>query len=75
VRLAVQEQGLVMLDKGVEILTLEDAAAYLRISKRSVYRLLKEGKIPAKKIMHKWRFEREQLKEWIRNSSNSVISG
>ena len=64
-----------MLDKGVEILTLEDAAAYLRISKRSVYRLLKEGKIPAKKIMHKWRFEREQLKEWIRNSSNSVISG
>ncbi len=66
---------MVMLDKELEILTLEDAAAYLRLSKRSVYRLLKEGKIPAKKIMHKWRFEREQLKEWIRSSSTSVISG
>ncbi|HOW43267.1 MAG TPA: helix-turn-helix domain-containing protein [Candidatus Omnitrophota bacterium] len=58
-----------VLDKDVEILTLDEAATFLRLSKRSVYRLLKDGSLPAKKVMHKWRFEREQLKEWVRNSS------
>jgi excisionase family DNA binding protein len=49
-----------------EILTIEEAAAYLQIGKRSLYKLVKEGKIPGKKILNKWRFEKESLKEWIR---------
>ncbi len=57
-----------MLGADTEILTVDEAAFFLRLSKRSVYRLLKEGKIPARKIMHKWRFEREQLREWIRDA-------
>ena len=51
---------------GKEILTIEEAAAYLQIGKRSLYKLVKEGKIPGKKILNKWRFEKESLKEWIR---------
>jgi excisionase family DNA binding protein len=49
-----------------EILTIEEAAAYLQIGKRSLYKLVKEGRIPGKKILNKWRFEKESLKEWIR---------
>jgi excisionase family DNA binding protein len=49
-----------------EILTIEEAAAYLQIGKRSLYKLVKEGKIPGKKILNKWRFEKESLKLWIR---------
>jgi excisionase family DNA binding protein len=49
-----------------EILTIEEAAAYLQIGKRSLYKLVKEGNIPGKKILNKWRFEKESLKEWIR---------
>ena len=48
-----------------EILTVEEAAAYLQIGKRSLYRLAKQGKIPGKKILNKWRFERESLKRWV----------
>lgn len=59
-----------MVNNNIEILTIEEAADFLRLSKRSVYRLLKEGKIPATKVMHKWRFEREQLREWIRGSAD-----
>lgn len=55
-----------------DILTLEEAASFLRISKRSVYRMLKERSIPARKIMHKWRFDRDQLKEWIRSEAAAV---
>ena len=54
-----------------EIFTVDEAAYFLRLSKRSVYRLLKEGKIPARKIMHKWLFERQQLREWIRSGQQS----
>lgn len=48
-----------------DILTVEEAAAYLRIGKRSLYKLAKQGKVPGKKILNKWRFEKESLKEWV----------
>ena len=50
-----------------EILTIEEAASFLQISKKSLYKLAKEGKIPGKKVLNKWRFERDSLKAWIRN--------
>jgi len=51
-----------------DILTIEEAADYLRLGKRSVYKLAKAGKIPAKMVLNKWRFERESLREWVRKS-------
>lgn len=48
-----------------DILTVEEAAAYLQIGKRSLYKLAKQGKVPGKKILNKWRFEKESLKEWV----------
>ena len=49
-----------------EILTIEEAASFLQIGKRSLYNLVKEGKVPGKKVLNKWRFERESLKAWVR---------
>jgi len=49
-----------------EILTIEQAASFLQIGKKSLYRLVKEGVVPGKKVLNKWRFERERLKEWVR---------
>jgi len=48
-----------------EIMTIEEAADYLKIGKRSIYKLAKEGKIPGKKILNKWRFEKESLRRWV----------
>jgi len=48
-----------------EILTIEEAAAYLQIGKRSIYKLAKDGKIPGKKVLNKWRFEKESLRSWV----------
>jgi len=48
-----------------EILTIEEAAAYLQIGKRSIYKLAKEGKLPGKKVLNKWRFEKESLRQWV----------
>jgi excisionase family DNA binding protein len=48
-----------------EILTIGEAAKLLKIGKRSVYKLAKEKKIPAKKILNKWRFEKSALMDWV----------
>jgi len=49
-----------------EILTIKEAAAYLQIGTRSLYRLAREGRIPGKKVLNKWRFARKSLQAWIR---------
>ncbi|MBN2125300.1 MAG: helix-turn-helix domain-containing protein [Deltaproteobacteria bacterium] len=52
-----------------EILTIGEAAQYLQIGKRSLYKLANQGKIPGKKVFNRWRFEKESLKAWIRNGN------
>ena len=54
-----------------EILTIEEAADYLKIGKRSLYKLAKEGRVPGKKVLNKWRFEKESLREWVREGKHS----
>jgi len=52
-----------------EILTIEEAAAYLQIGKKSLYKLVREKKIPGKKVLNKWRFEKESLRKWIKEGN------
>lgn len=49
-----------------DILTIEEAAEYLRLGKRSLYKLAKSGQLPAKMVLNKWRFEKEALRDWVR---------
>ena len=49
-----------------DILTIEEAAQYLQLGKRSVYKLAKAGQIPSKMVLNKWRFEREALRDWVK---------
>lgn len=54
-----------MSDLPDEILTIEEVAAYLKASKRTVYRLASSGKLPAFKLGGTWRFRRRDLDQWI----------
>jgi len=51
-----------------DIFTIDEAADFLRLGKRSVYKLAKEGRIPGKKVLNKWRFEKKSLKKWVREA-------
>ncbi len=46
-------------------MTLREVADYLRVTKRTVYRLLWRGIIPARKIGRQWRFEKASIDDWI----------
>jgi excisionase family DNA binding protein len=54
-----------MIETGLDILTLTEVAAYLRVTKRTLYRLAQEGQLPAFKLGGTWRFRREELNRWI----------
>ncbi|MBS3906827.1 MAG: helix-turn-helix domain-containing protein [Syntrophaceae bacterium] len=48
-----------------EILTPREAAEYLSIHVRTIYRLAKNGDIPGRKIGGSWRFKKDALDEWL----------
>jgi excisionase family DNA binding protein len=60
-----------MKDNSGEIFTLDDVAAYLKVSKRTVYRLAASKKIPAFKVGGTWRFSRADIDAWIKQQSAS----
>ena len=49
------------------ILTVKEVAEYLRIGQRSVYKLIKENKIPAIRILNKWRVDKKELEKIFKN--------
>lgn len=51
-----------------DLLTVGEVADYLRITKGTVWRWCRIGKLPAIKIGHQWRIRREGLEEMIRPS-------
>jgi excisionase family DNA binding protein len=48
-----------------EILTPREAAEYLSVHVRTIYRLVKNGEIPGRKIGGSWRFKKNALDEWL----------
>ncbi len=48
-----------------EIMTPREAAEYLNLHVRTIYRLVKNGKIPGSKIGGSWRFKRDVLDYWV----------
>lgn len=47
------------------IITVEELAALLGVHRITVYRHLKESKLPGFKIGRVWRFNREEVSSWI----------
>ncbi len=43
------------------ILTIEEAAALLKVSKSTLYKLVESGRVPARKLGRRWRFSRVDL--------------
>lgn len=57
--------------KSGEVLTIGDLSVYLKISKSTLYKLVREGKIPCQKIGRHWRFHKDAIERWLRNDSQT----
>ena len=52
-----------MADEG--FLTTEEVLEYLQVNLRTVYRLIKAGKIPAVRVGRQWRFRKRDIDAWL----------
>src|SRR5262245_55255429 len=46
-------------------LTTEEVLDYLQVNLRTVYRLIKAGKIPAVRVGRQWRFRKRDIDAWL----------
>lgn len=48
-----------------EVMTLDELAAYLKIPKSTLYKLVQEGRLPGQKIGKQWRFAKRAIDGWL----------
>lgn len=57
-----------------EILTIEEVAAYLRVSERTVYDWAQKGEIPCGRLGTVWRFKRSEIENWVSRKLTPRVS-
>jgi len=57
-------------DMDKKVVTVKEVAGYLNLHIMTIYKLVREGKIPAFKVGGRWRFKKKLLDEWIDKETN-----
>lgn len=63
-----------MDEKPGDVLNIEELAAYLKISKSTLYKLVREGKIPSQKVGRHWRFRKKAIDRWLEETRPGKMS-
>lgn len=48
-----------------DVLTLEELSVYLKIPRSTLYKIVREGKIPCQKVGRHWRFRKAAIDRWL----------
>ena len=56
-----------------DVLTLDEAADYLRLPKETIAREAAQGHIPGRRIEDTWRFLKAAIDEWLRSQDSRLI--
>ncbi len=59
---------------GDAVMTLEEAAAFLKVSETTVYQLVRSGELKARKVGREWRILKSQLVEFLKLEGETMIS-
>ncbi|WP_420595261.1 helix-turn-helix domain-containing protein [Deinococcus sp.] len=57
-----------------EVLTLEELAAYLKISETTAYQLTRAGELPGRKVGREWRFLKASVVVWLAQSGGEGMN-
>jgi len=47
------------------VMTLDELAQYLKVSKSTLYKQVQEGRIPGQKLGKQWRFSKAAVDAWL----------
>jgi excisionase family DNA binding protein len=57
-----------------EIMTVDEVAAYLHVHPSTIYRLLKQHKLPAFRMGSDWRFARSAVEQWMKERTQTDVA-
>ncbi len=46
-------------------MTVRDVAGFLSVDEKTIYRLAQQGKLPGFKVAGTWRFQLQDIQQWI----------
>ena len=55
-----------------KILTTRELAEYLKLTEVTIYKYANEGKIPGFKIGSRWRFDKDQIDDLLKNEEEVI---
>ena len=61
--------------ESIRLLTLDEAATLLQVSKRTLQRMIKINELPAFKVGGQWRLRESQLRQWVEHRESSGTEG
>jgi len=53
------------------LMTIEELATYLKVTKRTIYDWLKNHKVPALKLVGQWRFKKDKIDAWLNKQESA----
>ena len=59
-------------DTAIKLLTLAEAASILKISKRTLHRMIQHRQIPAFKVGGQWRILESRFQEWVQDEETAT---
>lgn len=54
----------------LSFLNLAEAARILRVSQRTLYRMIRQNRMPALKVGGQWRIRESQFTKWVEHKEN-----
>ncbi len=54
-----------MQERRPTIMTVPEVARYLRVHAITVYRMIRQGELPAIRVGRGWRFKKEDIERWL----------
>ncbi len=58
------------MTKAKQVMTVKDVAEYLDVHPMTIYKYVKDGRIPAFKIGDSWRIRKDAMQKWIRENEH-----
>ena len=54
-----------MTEQTSPAMTVRDVATFLNVDEKTIYRLAQKGDLPGFKVLGSWRFQKEDVGQWI----------
>ena len=61
--------------KSKQVMTVKEIAEYLGVHPMTIYKYVRDGKIPAFKIGASWRIQRDSIKKWMEENEHKNQGG